>query len=263
MRIGLVSNWGNPYCGVSQFGRNFATALIAANHEVVRLGWNEPAEVDHLLVNWDSGTLPVGDPLPLGCTVLIHHVYRGQPEGLDNARLILSPMRHVLPRAVYFPYPVPTYRAPAILVEPKTIGVTTLRKEGVDYLQTAAGRIGYRVYPPDRWRETDEEIERLATCELLALWYTDSPGRSLALATSLAAQRPILLSASQMFEYALGSDEVYSVPYTNQDMGFLAETIQQIGQAAQHGTAKIPERLAAEWSWPVAIATLETLWSQS
>lgn len=257
MRLGLISNWGQECCGVSQFGRNFASALEREGHEVLRLGWNEHADVDRLIVNWDSGTLPVGDPLPQGCTVLIHHVYRGQPEGLDNATLILSPMRNVLPKAVYFPYPVPTYRAPAMLVEPRTIGVTTIRKEGVDYLQMAASRIGYRVCPPDRWRDTDEEIERLSACEMLALYYSDSPGRSLALATSLAAQRPMLLTVSQMFEYAHGSDEVTWIPWTTYDMDPIA---QGMLQTVQRG--RIPTRLADEWSWPVAIATLEELWSR-
>jgi len=60
--------------------------------------------------------------------------------------------------------------------------------------------------PADRWRTTAEEIDRLASCAACALWYTDSPGRSLALATTLAAERPLLLSyPSQMFEYLEGN----------------------------------------------------------
>lgn len=266
MRVGLVSNWGNSAngaCGVANWGRDFRLALVRAGHDVYPAKWNDPLlpVFEKVLINWDSGTLPMGEPVWPGATVFVHHTYRGVPEGLDQARAILSPIKQAFPgRSVYFPYPVPAV-APARPVLPKTIGVTTIRKEGVDYLEQAAGRRGWTVCPPDHWRATEDEVERLAGYACVALWYTDSPGRSLALATALAAQRPVLLSyPSRMFEYAEGSTELYWTPYTNQDMEILAQGFDQIAADLAAGSPKIPRRLAKVWTWPMAIAALETYW---
>lgn len=258
MRIGLVSNWQQTHgCGVANFGKDWLEALEAAGHTVFRLLWGTELRADQILINWDSGTLPKDQPLPKGCTVFVHHTYRGIPEGLENARLILSPMEGV---GQLFPYPVPAHRSPPQAILPKTIGVTTLRQEGVDWLQQAAAQRGYQVCPPDRWRETSEEIDRLSQYAMLALWYADSPGRSLALATALAAQRPLLLTTwSQMFAYATGDPDIYWAPYGHQAEEN-AVALDRVFLDLAQGTARIPTQLAARWSWPAAIRHLEALW---
>jgi hypothetical protein len=261
MRIGLVSNWGQVIgCGVGSFGLDFLDALRTAGYEASKCDWNDTAGFDKVIVNWDSGTLPKDEPVPPGSVVFVHHVYRGRPEGLEQASRVLCPMRGAIPGAEYFPYPIATYRA-AQTVMPGTVGVTTIRKEGLDYLGAACARRGLRLCAPDRWLTAEEEIDRLARCQLLAAWYTDSPGRSLALATMLAAQRPTLLSAgSQMFEYAAGSEEIYWVPYTNQDVEIIAQGFDRVLADCAAGTERIPRVLAESWSWPRAIAALEALW---
>jgi hypothetical protein len=259
MKVALVSNWDQTIgCGVGNFGVDWSQALQIAGHEVSRCRWNEATtDCEKVVINWDSGTMPPGELMPKGAVVFVHHIYRGQPEGLADAT-VLCPMRDTIPHAEYFPYPVSPYRC-TVPIERGTVGVTTIRKEGLDYLTAAAARRGLRICPPDRWRSTTEEIARLSACECLAAWYTNSPGRSLALATMLAAQRPLLLSdGSQMFEYAAGSEEVYWAPYTNQEVEIIARGFDQI--LADGHAARIPTHLAANWSWPVAIQRLEQLW---
>ena len=267
MKIALCSNWGAPACGVANFGRDFQRALEAAGHEVARVGWGDRPLGATLLINWDSGTLPADQPVPEGSTVFVHHTYRGIPEGLAQARLILSP----LPKAGEtgsapwedFPYPTPAYRsAVAPVLDPVTIGVTTVRKEGVDWLEIAARRFGWTIAVPDRWRDTEEEIDRLAACTALALWYRDSPGRSLALQTALAAQRPLLLTACPtMFHDAWGSEEIVWAPET-----FEIPTIEAMLAALVTGATgpspAIPRRLAQRWTWPMAVGYLEALWQR-
>ncbi len=253
MIIGLVSNWGAERCGVQNFGRDWARALEDAGYDVPRLSWEFPAWCDQLLVNWDSGTLPP-DGLPSRATVFVHHTYRGTPD--VHPRQILSPIKG---GGTYYPYPIPAC-APSTPIQPRTIGVTTLRQEGVDYLQRAAVQIGATLCLPDRWRDTPEEVARLASCAVLAAWYTDSPGRSLALATMIAAQRPLLLSTpSRMFEYAEGSDEPYWEPYSNQSVEGLAQRLAQMLAEVDAGIARIPVKLA-HWDWPTAIQLLARRW---
>lgn len=262
MRIGLVSNHGQIGCGVAEFGRQFRVALHRAGHDVFLAQWDDPvlAVCQKVIVNFDSGTLPLDKPLPKGCTAFVHHGYRGIPEGLSSVKAILSPVRGLLSDSHYFPYPIPTPAADRP-VQAKSVGVTTIRGEGVDYLTAAAGRRGWTVHLPDRWRGTAEEVERLAGYACVGLWYTDSPGRSLALATAIAAQRPILLSHhSRMFEYAEGSEELYWTPYTNQDVEIIAQGLDRIAADLKAGTERRPRELASRWSWPKAIKALEAVW---
>lgn len=263
MKIAFVSNWRQVGCGVSNWGDDFAAALETAGHQVIYCGWHHQPSCDVRLYNWDSGTLPKDQPITPGSTVFVHHWYRGQPEALDTAALVLTPMKDQATglNRHYFPYPVPATRCTQLL-KPGTIGTTTIRGEGVDYLQAAAARRGLVVCPPDRWRPTSQEVARLAGYEFLALWYADSPGRSLALATALAAQRPLLLSTgSQMFEYAYtysGAEEIYWAPYTREPEE-LVLSFDRIRADLKAGLALIPRQLAG-WSWPVAIKVLEDLW---
>lgn len=261
MIINLISNWeGTAPCGVRQFGEQWARALEVAGHTVLRSQAAGFVSCDQTLWNWDSGTRsPYLSPTPPQTTVFVHHTYRGVPRLPPDGRL-LSPINGY---GTYFPYPIPTHRAPAgTVIQPKTLGVTTIRKEGLDYLGEACARRGWTLCPPDRWRETDAEIDRLAECAALGAWYTESGGRSLALATMIAAQRPLLLSNSQMFEYLEDEDPVYMVEYTNQHTDWIVNMLDQITQdALQPGGVAIPIGAAERWSWPVAIRQLEHLWA--
>lgn len=263
MIVALVSNWGAARCGVANFGRDWAQALTAAGHTVIAAD-TDPITVpyDVRLVNWDSGTLPADLDLK-DSIVFVHHTYRGTPEHPDDARYILSPIRGY---ATYFPYPVPTYRPdPRPPIRPKTLGVTTLRQEGVDYLAQACGQAGWTLELPDRWRTTSEEIDRLSGCAAIAAYYTDSPGRSLALATMLAAERPTILTRnSQMFEYAYGAegrDAIYWTTHTTETVQQLVDVLGLIDRDLVKGRAKIPVELATGWTWPMAIRRLEELWT--
>lgn len=258
MRVALLSNWGAIYgCGVANFGVDFGHALEAAGHTVERpLLWQD-ITADKVIVNWDSGTLPTeAANYPSQSIYYVHHVYRGRPEAIDEPSTItFSPLmgfRRDLP------YPVPSVRYDRP-VTPGTLGVTTIRGEGIDYLGEACHRMGWTLCLPDRWRTTEEEVERLSHCHALAAWYSDSPGRSLALATMIAAQRPILLSlGSRMFEYAHGSDEIYWQPYAH-DPNLICEGLHRILADSDAGTERIPRKLA-EWSWPKAIRLVEEAW---
>lgn len=268
MRLGLVSNWGSTCCGVAQFGRNWLDALVRAGHSVLYLAWGDwTAPVDRILINWDSGTLPHG-PVPDGSLVYIHHWYRGQPANLDRA-IVCSPVSSQVPPERYLPYPVPDWPAqvqeyaerrmpvPRPAVVPRTLGVTTLRGQGVDYLQQACAQIGWTLCAPTQWRETREEVLRLAACAVVALYYSDSPGRSLALATSLAARRPLLLSrCSQMFAFAWENPQVYWVDFAHDPAPIVAR-LPQIAAAGDQ--AGIPDD--AGWHWPQFVARLEALWA--
>lgn len=245
---------------MGNWGRDLRHALHRAGHDVFQARWNDPTLVvcEKVIVNWDSGTLPMDMPTPPGAVVFVHHTYRGIPN-LDRPKAVLSPVRGAGEGWTYFPYPVPEVAGERAF-QSRTVGCTTLRREGLDYLQQAAERTGWTVHPPDQWRDTPQEVDRLAGYAALALWYTDSPGRSLALATAIAAQRPLILSyPSRMFEYAEGSEEIYWVRYSNQDLSELEATFRQVDADLEAGTAKIPRGLLA-WDWSRAIRTLEGLW---
>lgn len=263
MRLAMISNWGADICGVAQFGWEWMKSLQDAGHSVMPIYWDDPIDpplVDHVLINWDSGTLPLDKPIRQGATVFVHHIYRGVPEGLANAELVLSPVNGF---ATYFPYPVPVYRGHGP-VRQKILGVTTLRHEGVDYLKMGAALAGWTVKASDVWRPQRLEIERLSTCHAVGLWYTDSPGRSLALATAIAAQRPLLLSAgTRMFEYAETSPEPYWAIKSLNPMRDDPQSICAALKVIEADGSRIPVNLATAWSWPVAIQQLEALWRRS
>ena len=259
MRIALISNWGASNCGVANFGRDFLTALQQAGHEVLASAWRDPRDlpVDRVLVNWDSGTLPHdASTLHDLATLFVHHHYRGEPSPLPSApHLLLSPIKGY---GHYFPYPVPLTNGHAVDPMPRTLGVTTLRRQGVDYLQQATRACGWTLCPPDRWRDTPEEVERLRSCAALALWYSDSQGRSLALATALAARRPLLLSrCPSMFEQAWEDPGVYWADHAHR-IEPIVERLRQIDQDLQQGQTVLP--ISTTWTWPSAVAALIRLW---
>jgi hypothetical protein len=257
MIVGLVSNWGQQICGVAQFGRNWETALQHMGHAVVRLEWGQwDFSRGPICINWDSGTLP-HEAVPPGSLVYVHHWYRGEPRGLDQA-IVCSPVDH--PNVYHLPYPVPPL-AQYTFIRPKTLGVTTLRKQGLDYLFEAGAIAGWTIEEPHGWKETDDEVERLSHCHAVALWYSDSPGRSLALATALAARRPLILSrCPRMFAYAFEDPAIYWADFAYSPHP-IVPLLRQI--EAEGSFVRRPYELAVRWTWPDFIHRLEVLWSRS
>lgn len=249
--VNLVSNWDSPRCGIQGFGEDLAAALEYAGFQVDRRGWGAPLLDHRTIYNWHHQTAPPIDPPEGPCTVIAHEVplYPDVvwPDWFRRPGvqvLVGEPYQHY----EVFRYPALDYVSPyRPQGETVILGTTGLRGDGVELLRRACQHAGwvFSCSPEKYFASRQEEIDRLAGCHVVALWYwATGRAQSLALPVALAARRPLLLSQSSM----LARTTHPRVPWTEQ----LDEIIAAAFQA--------PVPIARLWTWADAVCLLRQEW---
>ena len=265
MKIALVSNWQTRECGVANFGRDWASALERAGHDVLRLhyGLSVPAnQVDVALYNWHPSTTPkVLTPPFCPYAVYLHDIPpHSSCRLVDGAKAVWA--AEPTPGAEVIRYPVydgprdTPPRSPGI-----SIGWTGLRGDGRDSLRDLCERRGWTFNGSNGWKDTPEEIARLASSTLIVLWYfADGRGQSLALSTACAAGCPILVNQSRMFGLAHDyPQEIYRAGH-DPAVPFLEQAIEGVLAKIYTGRAAVPAQAVVEQSWTRAIQRMERAW---
>jgi hypothetical protein len=261
-RIAIVSNWTAPRCGIQSFGEDLAAALRYAGLFVREWDWSMPLwqiveGMDHVIYNWHPGTSPAIDPPPEPCTVIAHEVplYSDVvwPDWFRRSQTYVLVGERYEGYAV-LRYPMLDYVSPC---EPPErgfrLGTTGIRGDGVELLRAAADKAGWEFScsPTDRFATRQEEIDRLAGCHAVALWYwATGRAQSLALPVVLAARRKTLCTLSTMLDEATVHRGVLRVRWTD-DLDTIIASV---------GAAGYPDPRDETNTWSQAIGALRRFW---
>lgn len=279
MKVLLVSPFSNPRCGEAEFGRIWARELRAVGVQIFEWDGYYPAVYDrghrympadaHLYdlihVNWGPANMghyqpehfPSGVPLsvflcdvPPNSTCLLH----------DRADLLMSAEWY--DGAEHIPHGIPTYEGPFGPVPTGvTIGTTGIRDDqGSTALQDALRlrRWGTNNVDPSVWLPTDEEIQRLSRSTFNACWYKET-GRGISMAATfcLASRRPLLVSASSMFDYLRPWEhEIYFAPPDSSVQTQLDMVLYDV----HRGIDRRPQSVLDELSWKNNAMKIKHLW---
>lgn len=290
MRVLFVSPYTLRGCGEAEFGRLWARELRKVGVFVIEYDGSWPAvygrghvylpppeelrHIDLIHLNW--GPANMGHYLP-------SHLPQGMPLSLfladvpPNSSTALHQFADVVfavepaDRATVISHHVPPYQGPFFsLPDLVTIGTTGIRGDaGGQVLRDLCARRGWALSESGPWRDTDQEIERLAGCTLNVLWY-HSTGRGTSQAASycLAARRPLVLSSSSMFDYLLPwRDEVYRWPgeplYTADEYSGrrLEAMIEVVLEDIRERRDRQPSRVLQELAWERLALQIKAAWA--
>lgn len=284
MRLTLVSNWSaREGCGVANFGRDWAAALARAGHRVERVGWDGETlgegggGADLLLFNWHPFVAPAdlqGWRTLTPQVVYLHDIPPWSTCSLvPNATAVFS--SEPWEGATCVPYPV--YDGPRVFATViksvvhetlrhttrPVIGYTGIRGDGLGILEQLCMRRGWTLNAPDRWRDTPDEIARLAASTVIVLWYHASGrGQSLSLATACATGRPVLVNQSQMFRSTLAQvPGIYVAGSPRLAPPDLAPALDNLLDEVYKHRAMIPTPNTGAAYWADAIRTMEATWN--
>lgn len=272
-----------PGCGEAEFGRLWARelrkvgvfvhewdgawpAVYARGHryfpedltpyDLIHVNWG-PANMGHYLPAHFSRNKPLSlflaDVPPHSSTEL--HLFADlvwAMEPAENATVI----KHHIP-----PYQGPFFSLP----ERVTIGTTGIRGDaGIEALRSLCARRGWILSESGpQWRSTEEEIERLAQCTLNVLWYhSTGRGTSQAAAYCLASRRPLVLSASSMFDYLEPwRGEVYRLGGDpEEDPGLLEWAVVGVLEDIRRGQDRQPSTVLRDLAWEKLALRIKLEW---
>ena len=260
-RIAVVSNWQSERCGIQAFGEDLGSALVGAGFRVDGRLWTEASSQDYTIYNWHPHTADVWFVPEGPCTVIAHEV----PPHVEWPSWFIRPDVWVLVGEPYaeftqLHYPILDYESPCYPVKgaPFKVGITGLRGDGVDLIRQVCGKNQWEFShsPTDRFASRQEEIDRLASCDVIALWYwATGRARSLALSVALAARRPLLLSQSTMLDTAK-NHFLPQLPWTD-DLDTIAEYIKELPH-----NWEVYERGLHQQRWHRAIRFMRERWRE-
>jgi hypothetical protein len=278
-------------CGISLWGHLQVDALRAAGCEVTyHESWppvylpDDAGAYDVVYLNYHPITLahiqpqhlpiwrPKGAIKPLICAY-IHEAHphwweRNQFPDIWRAldlRLTEEPIpgQDVIPFQLPAPNYVPKGDWPRSGSAP-LIGHTGIRGDGLDRLGPACERNGWELSTSKtagRWLTMEEEIERLAACDILvAHLHGGYSGQSSSVMTAIAARRPLLINSNRMLQQIWARDqELAKELYRIEDVETGIATI-LVDLAL--GVAKRPLQLAEHYSWRNQTAKLIEIWKE-
>jgi hypothetical protein len=227
MRILYVTDWSTQRCGIAAFGHEMVQAL-QADPELEVTVWNAnyphlhaleekglpaymPADAedyDVVFMNWHPGScnhyLPQHLPTKPVIAAFLHDLKRYSwcpyEERIDLPFASEPNPEGWIPMA----YPCSDYDPPVKWQpgDPIRIGWSGIRGDGKGDILQLCEKYGWQPnIPSERWLSTEEEIDRLALSTVNVFFYRSGQGRASAVMKAVAAQRPIVLSNSPMFDY--------------------------------------------------------------
>lgn len=281
MRILVVYNSSTAPCGFRHLGDQLVTALRrgCATDQVdvwdgtypvlkARLDRGEPAywpgdiatyDVVHLI--WHPGTLGhyTGADWPVGP---LYSLFQGELPpwstcpiadrfavrfGREPARGIIPLGYPLLDWVEDFPPPAATF----------TVGISTIRGEGVDAVRACCSDRGWEVNAPSPvWLSPEDEVRRLARSSINVCWYASViGGLAGAPSTCLASRRPLLINTNEMLCHMQGEPGVYCWPQLT-----LPHALDRVHRDWQAGTLRDPTVTLPYLGWTAAARKLRTLW---
>lgn len=276
MKILFITN-NAQRCGIAEYGRHHANALVKLGHEVtvvfapvengppyIPQQVNEDFDVCH--VNWH--------PMTLGHLHFVHlddaniarrltscffheSVPHWEKTGFPKLwqDMDASPARTLkycsepMDGAIFFRVPVWDIRPRTIyhpLDERPVIGYSGIRRDGEDRILFACEKNGWAPNGPSaEWLRPDEEVDRLALSTVNIIHYHGGySGQASAVGPILAAGRPVIINSNRMLKTWAMFDG-YGL-YLRDD---LEAGVREVLDDLKHRHAEFPTELADRYSW--------------
>jgi hypothetical protein len=284
MRILVVGDFTRQPCGIRNFADQTVRAL--ANHPSLEVDqWDghypliyarreacQPAYLpdnaatyDVIHVNWHPIAFNTYGPdhFPAGplLSVYLNDIppWSGCPfHDRADVRFAAEPAEG----CIELPYPVADW----IDLPPPdptfSVGCSTVRGDGVWKVREICAARGWAFRTPDHttgWLPYEQEVQRIARNTVNVLWYFEGRGKSGGLSQAISAQRPVVISDSEMFShFEAYHDELYAS--TRAQPRSLENLLEEVYQDWQANTLRYPRRAARERSWTWATAQMVAAW---
>lgn len=271
MKVLHLSNFSSPRCGIRNFGDQMSTALRLAGATVV--DWdiqysrlyelvqrNEPAYLppdvmsfDVVHYNWHPVTSnhygPGHFPWQQGAkpivSVYLNDIppFSGCPfHDRADVRFTAEPS----PGCIEIPYPIADWVTDLPPTTPDfTLGIATVRGDGIALVREIAAGRNWRVIEPDRsgWLSFEEAVRHQAQPTVNVQWYHEGRGKSGGASQAIASRRPVLLNDSPMFTHLAGYQDLY---WGGED---LDAALLRIHADWQAGTLIYPDAVIRDRGW--------------
>ena len=276
MKVLFINNESSLVCGIAQFGRNMVFALrqegidvemwdgcypvvkASGNYlpydrldtfDVVHFNWH-PIVINHYGPGHFDGvkflSVYVNDiPPHSGCPVFDRADIRFASQDCEGC--------------ITIPYPCVAYK-PEVEWIHNTVGTTGIRADGTSTVEQVCQELGFKcVGRTPEWVTIEQEVERLAGCAFNMLWYHEGRGISGGAGTVVAAERPVLLNHSAMFDHFRGAEDIYwSSDYGEDPYRAAAEIMKEV----ELGRAKLPLETKVKFGWPRAAKQFIAAWEE-
>jgi len=274
MKVLFINNESSLVCGIAQFGRNMVFALREAGAEVemwdgcypvvkasgqylpydrldtfdiVHFNWH-PIVINH----YGPGHFP--DDIKLSLYVNDIPPWSGCPV-FDQADIRFASQE--CEGCITIPYPCVAY-TPQDTFIPGTVGTTGIRADGTSMVELVCTKHGFEcVGRTPEWVPIEREVERLGNCAFNMLWYYAARGISGGAGTVVAAERPVLLNSSPMFDHFRGAKDIYWSSDYNEDPYEAAAVVMR---EVVDGKAKRPWHTKKKFGWPRAAEQFIGAW---
>ncbi len=271
MRILHVGNHVRQHrCGIANFGYQFSEAFRRAGYAVTdwdgeystiydKIQRGEPAympadvgDYDVVHMNWHPITSNHYVPEHFNEVRFLSVYLNDTPEHsscpyahLADVRVTAEPYRG----CVEIPYPIADWITDLPPTsEDFTLGVATVRGDGVQAVRNVALKYAWRVIEPDHsvWLPFEEAVRHQARATVNVQWYHEGRGKSGGISQALASRRPVLANDSPMFShYHDFKDQIY---FTEASESLEAALI-ALCAFWQHGALRSVDRVIRERGW--------------
>lgn len=290
MKVCLIYNASDPRCGFRNFGDQTAIALARAGCFVTTFDGSYPAvylrhqqalpsaffppdietyDVVHLI--WNAMTMNHYSGAGWPHAPVISWWDGGPSDATCPFTAAMQVRWSAYPREGYHYlwYPVPDWVTdlPAPTLSPFTVGMSSVRGDGVPLLQILGARWGWALNLPDgTWRSIGDEVRRLARSTINVCWYHTAPiwrDRASAPSMLLASGRPLLINADPLTAHLQGRADIYQQPYASGalDMQCLEDALRDCD--ARRRDLRCPTETAHDLSWTVATTRMLAVWQEA
>lgn len=267
VRVLLVSNTG--ICGVALWGQLQHEALLklgisstlhptdfpnylppdAHTYDVIHLNWF-PTTIGHILPEH----LPEGPLL----SAFYHETGSSQPHPMWSPKIRLKLAAEPAAGCELWTMPIPDH-VPQNIPLRFDVGMTGLRRDGLDWIQPVCERNGWTLSTPNGWLPVEEEIDRLASCRVVVCHpHSGNPGQSMSVSFCIASRRPTLINSNRMVSQIWARDqELGKELYLSDDV---ERGIREVLE--ERPLAKRPTLLADTYSWTAQTRRLVEMWRE-